>query len=60
MPGGSFGFVASVPLLLLTLPALLVAPWAARLTPRLPVPLLRRLFALCLLAIAARMAMRLG
>lgn len=59
LPFGTIGYVGLLPLLALTLPALWVAPWAARLAPRLPVRLLRRIFAFCLLAIAARMAWRL-
>jgi uncharacterized membrane protein YfcA len=59
VPGPALGFVALWPLLLLTVPALAVAPWAARLSARLPVALLRRLFALVLLAIAARLVLRL-
>jgi uncharacterized membrane protein YfcA len=59
LPPGTLGYVTPLPLLALTVPAFLVAPWAARLGVRLPVRLLRRLFALCLMAIAARMSLRL-
>jgi len=43
----------------LSLPALFVAPAAARWSTRVPLVLLRRLFALCLVAIALRMLLRL-
>lgn len=59
-PPGSLGHIGLLPLALLVVPALLAAPPAAGLARRLPVPLLRRLFAVCLLAIAARMVMRLA
>ncbi|WP_372616836.1 TSUP family transporter [Falsiroseomonas sp.] len=59
LPAGTLGYVTPVPLVALTVPAFLVAPWAARLAPRLPLRLLRRLFAACLLAIALRMLLRL-
>jgi uncharacterized membrane protein YfcA len=42
----------------LSLPALFVAPMAARWSSRAPVALLRRSFALCLCAIAVRIALR--
>jgi uncharacterized protein len=42
----------------LSLPALFVAPIAARWSARAPVMLLRRLFALCLAAVAARLLLR--
>lgn len=58
LPRGSIGYVSIAPLIALTLPALLVAPYAARLAPHVPVAVLRRLFALCLLVIALRMAMQ--
>jgi len=45
---------------LLALPAILVAPLAARLARRLPVPMLRRLFALCLFAIGLRVVWRMA
>lgn len=57
-PGASLGHVALVPLLLLAVPAMLVAPPAARLSARLPVAVLRRLFGLVLFAIAARLIAR--
>lgn len=53
------GQVAPLPLLLLTAPAFLVAPWAARMSRRLDPLLLRRAFGLVLLLIAARMTLRL-
>lgn len=56
---GLAGQVALVPLVALTLPAMLAAPIAARAAPGLPVALLRRVFALVLLLIAARMLHRL-
>jgi hypothetical protein len=59
LPAGMLGYVTPVPLVALTVPAFLVAPWAARLAPRLPLRLLRRLFAACLLAIALRMLLHL-
>ena len=43
----------------LSLPALFVAPVAARWSARAPLVLLRRLFALCLVAIAFRLLLRL-
>jgi uncharacterized membrane protein YfcA len=54
------GEVAWGALPMLVAPAFLVAPWAARLATRLPARLLRRIFALVLLAIAARMAWRIA
>lgn len=57
-PGPSLGHVALLPLALLAVPAVLVAPLAARLSARLPVAMLRRLFGLVLLAIAARLMAR--
>ncbi len=42
----------------LSLPALFVAPVAARWSARAPVSVLRRLFALCLAAIALRLLLR--
>ena len=44
--------------LLLALPAMLAAPFAARLARRLPQLLLTRLFAFCLFAISARVVFR--
>lgn len=55
LPPLSLGYVSLVPLALLVVPALIVAPAAARLAARLPIPLLRRLFAFCLLGISARL-----
>ncbi len=59
-PAGSLGYVAMVPLLLLAVPAMAVAPAAARLAGRLPVGLLRQIFAGCMVAIAARLVWRLA
>jgi uncharacterized membrane protein YfcA len=62
-PVASLGYVALVPLVplaLLAVPAMLVAPAAARLAPRVPVAVLRRMFGLCMLAIAARLVLRLA
>lgn len=59
-PAASLGFVAPLPLLLLALPAMAVAPAAARWQARVPVGVLRRLFGACLVLIAARMAARLA
>jgi uncharacterized membrane protein YfcA len=54
----AIGDVALCCVAALSLPALFVAPVAARLSTRAPVSVLRRLFALCLAAVAARMLMR--
>lgn len=54
------GQVAPVPALLLAAPAFVVAPWAARLSGRLPTAPLRRAFGLVLLAITLRLAWRLA
>lgn len=59
-PGASLGYVALVPLALLAVPAMLVAPAAARLAPRVSVAVLRRLFGICMLAIAVRLVLRLA
>lgn len=59
LPSDSFGYVSLIGTALLSLPAIAIAPPAARLALRVPVPLLRRLFALCLFAIAARLFWRL-
>lgn len=58
LPADAIGYVSLGATALLAAPAMLVAPAAARLAGRLPLPLLRRLFALCLLAIAARVLWR--
>ncbi len=58
LPPDTVGFVSLSAALLLALPATIVAPFAARLSGRLPVPLLRRTFAACLFAIAARVLWR--
>lgn len=52
------GDVALACLAALSLPALFVAPIAARWSTRVPVVLLRRLFALCLAAVAFRLLLR--
>ncbi len=58
-PADAVGEVAVFCVAALSLPALFVAPAAARWSARAPVALLRRLFALCLVAIAARLLLRL-
>lgn len=55
----SLGDVALFCVATLSLPALFVAPLAARWSARAPATLLRHLFALCLAAIAIRLLMRL-
>ncbi len=57
-PPDSVGDVAMFCVAALSLPALFVAPMAARWSSRAPVVLLRRSFALCLCAIAVRIALR--
>ena len=57
-PADSVGDVAMFCVAALSLPALFVAPVAARWSRRVPVVLLRRSFALCLCAIAVRVALR--
>jgi uncharacterized protein len=57
-PADALGDVALFCVAALSLPALLVAPIAARWSGRAPVVLLRRLFALCLAAIALRLLLR--
>ncbi len=62
LPGRPIDAVGEVALFCvstLSLPALFVAPMAARWSARAPLPLLRRLFALCLGAIALRLLLRL-
>jgi uncharacterized protein len=54
----ALGDVALFCVAALSLPALFVAPVAARWSARAPVPVLRRLFALCLAAIALRLLLR--
>jgi uncharacterized membrane protein YfcA len=54
----ALGQVSLTGLLLLALPAMLVAPWAARLSRRLPQRLLAFGFALCLFGIAGRVVWR--
>ncbi|MFI5000876.1 MAG: sulfite exporter TauE/SafE family protein [Reyranellales bacterium] len=58
-PADSVGNVAVFCVAALSLPALFVAPVAARWSAHAPVVVLRRLFALCLAAIAVRILMRL-
>jgi len=57
-PADSVGDVAVFCVAALSLPALFVAPMAARWSGRVPVVLLRQAFALCLCAIAVRILMR--
>lgn len=57
-PIDAVGEVALFCVATLSLPALFVAPIAARWSARVPLPLLRRLFALCLGAIALRLLLR--
>lgn len=57
-PADAVGDVALSCVAALTLPALFVAPVAARWSARAPVVLLRRSFAVCLCAIAVRILMR--
>ncbi len=57
-PLDAVGDVAVTCVFALSLPALFVAPIAARWSARAPVVLLRRLFALCLAAVAARLLLR--
>jgi uncharacterized membrane protein YfcA len=54
----ALGDVALFCVAALSLPALFVAPVAARWSTRAPVSVLRRLFALCLAAIALRLFLR--
>jgi len=58
-PADAVGDVALFCVATLSLPALIVAPVAAHWSSRAPVVLLRRLFALCLAAIAVRLLIRL-
>lgn len=60
LPPDSVGYVSLSAATLLALPAIVVAPLAARLSARLPNLLLRRLFAICLFLIAARVLWRAG
>jgi uncharacterized membrane protein YfcA len=57
-PADALGDVALFCVAALSLPALFVAPVAARWSARAPVSVLRRLFALCLAAIAVRLLLR--
>jgi uncharacterized membrane protein YfcA len=58
-PADAVGEIALFCVAALSLPALFVAPAAARWSARMPLVLLRRLFALCLVAIALRLLFRL-
>jgi uncharacterized membrane protein YfcA len=58
LPSDSIGYVSISAAIMLALPATVVAPFAARLSSRVPVPLLRRVFAACLFAIALRVLWR--
>lgn len=58
-PADAVGDIALFCVAALSLPALFVAPVAARWSARVPLVLLRRLFALCLVAIAVRLLIRL-
>jgi uncharacterized membrane protein YfcA len=58
-PADAVGDVALFCVAALSLPALFVAPIAARWSARVPLVLLRRLFALCLVAIAVRLLIKL-
>jgi uncharacterized membrane protein YfcA len=58
-PADAVGDIAVFCVAVLSLPALFVAPVAARWSARAPLVLLRRLFALCLVAIAVRLLIRL-
>jgi uncharacterized membrane protein YfcA len=58
-PVDAVGDIALFCVATLSLPALFVAPAAARWSARVPVVLLRRLFALCLVVIALRLLLRL-
>ena len=57
-PADAVGDVALFCVAALSLPALFVAPMAARWSTRVPIMLLRQAFALCLCAIAIRIVMR--
>ena len=58
-PADAVGDIALFCVAALSLPALFVAPAAARWSARVPLVQLRRLFALCLVAIAVRLLIRL-
>jgi uncharacterized membrane protein YfcA len=58
LPADALGYISLGALVFMAIPAMLVAPAAARLTGRLPVAALRRIFAVCLIGIALRMAAR--
>jgi uncharacterized membrane protein YfcA len=54
-PADEAGDVSLIAVVALSLPALFVAPWAARWSSRAPIALLRHAFAVCLAGIAIRM-----
>ena len=55
LPAGSIGFVKTTALAGVVITSMLIAPLGARLAHRLPVATLRRVFALMLYAMAAKM-----
>ena len=55
LPEGSWGFVLLPALVPLVAASMLVAPYGARLAHRLPVDMLRRIFAFLLFALATHM-----
>jgi uncharacterized membrane protein YfcA len=55
LPAGSLGFIHLPALAATVLASMLVAPLGAKLTHRLPVPTLKKIFAALLLALAAKM-----
>ena len=57
-PADAVGDVSVACLLALSVPALVIAPVAAGWSARVPAVLLRRLFALCLVVVAARLLLR--
>ena len=58
-PPDAVGDVALFCVAMLSLPALIVAPMAARWSARAPLPLLRRLFAITLAIVALRLLLKL-
>lgn len=56
LPGYAVGFVHAPALLAIAPATLISAPWGARLAHRLPVPMLKRLFAFVLYLVGLRMA----
>jgi uncharacterized membrane protein YfcA len=57
LPAGTVGFVLLPALVPVVLASMAMAPLGARLSHRLPVATLRRIFALVLYALAAKMAL---